>query len=114
MILRACATLLLFTLSPLALVSDARAEPPRISRPLPVPASGTSTAMPPLSTAAIDPTLTIGGKELKARQIETRLSVAVQVNGRSTYHFVVDSGADTSVGLGSLKASSCRWAVRSS
>jgi predicted aspartyl protease len=96
MILRACATLLLFTLSPLALVSDARAEPPRISRPLPVPL-GTSTAMPPLPTAAIDPTLTIGGKELKARQIETRLSVAVQVNGRGPYHFVVDSGADTSV-----------------
>ena len=40
---------------------------------------------------------TIGGKELKARQIETRLSVAVQVNGRGPYHFVVDSGADTSV-----------------
>ncbi len=32
--------------------------------------------------------------------VDTRLSVDVQVNGRGPYHFVVDSGADTSaVGL---------------
>ena len=36
-------------------------------------------------------------KDLKARKVETRLSVEVQVNGRGPYHFVVDSGADTSV-----------------
>jgi hypothetical protein len=51
--------------------------------------------MPP-ATAVIDPTLAIGGQEVKAREIETRLSVAVHINGRGPYHFVVDSGADTS------------------
>src|SRR5207253_10153284 len=47
-----------------------------------------------------DNTLAIGGKDVKARQIDTRLSVDVQLNGRRPYHLVVDSGADTSaVGL---------------
>jgi hypothetical protein len=37
---------------------------------------------------------------VKAREIETRLSVDVKVNGHGPYQFVVDSGADTSaVGL---------------
>jgi hypothetical protein len=37
---------------------------------------------------------------VKAREIDTRLSVDVHVNGRGPFHFVVDSGADTSaVGL---------------
>ena len=34
---------------------------------------------------------------MKAREVDTRLSVDVRVNGRGPYHFVVDSGADTSV-----------------
>ena len=96
MILRACATLLLFVLLPLALVGLARADPPRIARPVPV-APGAATAIPPLPPAVIDPTLAIGGEELKARKIETRLSVDVHINGLGPYHFVVDSGADTSV-----------------
>ena len=53
--------------------------------------------MPPLPPATIDETLAIGGEEVKARRVETRLTVAVQVNGRGPYQFVVDSGADTSV-----------------
>jgi predicted aspartyl protease len=53
--------------------------------------------MPPLSPAVIDPTLAIGGTDVKARTSETRLSVDVRINGRGPYHFVVDSGADTSV-----------------
>jgi hypothetical protein len=56
--------------------------------------------MPPLPPAEIDNKLSIGGDDIKARQQETRMTVEVQVNGRGPYHFVVDSGADTSaVGL---------------
>jgi predicted aspartyl protease len=37
---------------------------------------------------------------VKAKEVDTRLSVEVQVNGHGPYHFLVDSGADTSaVGL---------------
>jgi len=74
------------------------ALPPRISKPVPV--SPGPWTEPPLPPAVIDPTLAIGGKDLKARETETRLSVDVQINGRGPYRFVVDSGADTSaVGL---------------
>lgn len=73
-------------------------EPPRISKPRPAPA-GPSTVLP-LPPAIIDNNLEIGGNNVKAREIDTRLSVNVQVNGRGPYHFVVDSGADLSaVGL---------------
>ena len=57
--------------------------------------------MPGLPPAVIDPTLAIGGDDVNARKVETRMTVEVLVNGRGPYHFVVDSGADTSaVGLG--------------
>jgi hypothetical protein len=56
--------------------------------------------MPALPPADIDNKLAIGGDDINARKIETRMTVDVQVNGRGPYHFVVDSGADTSaVGL---------------
>lgn len=70
------------------------AEVPQISQP--TPAAPIASTIPPMSPAVIDPTLAIGGKDLKARETETRLSVEVKVNGRGPYHFVVDSGADTS------------------
>ncbi|HYJ81607.1 MAG TPA: aspartyl protease family protein [Allosphingosinicella sp.] len=70
-------------------------EPPRISRPRPAP-PGPST-LPPLPPAAIDESLAIGGDDIGARKVETRLSVEVRVNGQGPYQFVVDSGADTSV-----------------
>jgi predicted aspartyl protease len=74
------------------------AQAPRISKPKPAP-PGPST-MPPLTPADIDNKLAIGGDDINARKIETRMTVEVQVNGRGPYHFVVDSGADTSaVGL---------------
>jgi len=74
------------------------AEPAPVGRPVPV--TSPAPAMPPLPRAVIDPTLAIGGADLKAREIETRLSVDVNINGRGPYHFVVDSGADTTaVGL---------------
>lgn len=71
------------------------ATPPQIGKPRPAPA--TPSEVPPLPPAVIDNTLTIGGDDLKARQVDTRMTVEVHVNGRGPYHFVVDSGADTSV-----------------
>jgi hypothetical protein len=77
----------------------AGAEPPRISKPKPAPPNQPPN-VPPLPPAAFDPNLNIGGEDVKARKVETRLSVDVQVNGRGPYKFIVDSGADTSaVGL---------------
>lgn len=52
--------------------------------------------MPPLPPAVIDNKLAIGGDDINARKVETRMTVEVLVNGRGPYHFVVDSGADTS------------------
>jgi len=78
-----------------ALSADA---PPTIGKPRPAP-PGPST-MPPLRPAEIDDKLAIGGDDVNAKKVETRMTVEVQVNGRGPYHFVVDSGADTSaVGL---------------
>lgn len=53
--------------------------------------------MPPLPPAVIDNSLDIGGNDIDARKVRTRMTVAVQVNGHGPYRFVVDSGADTSV-----------------
>jgi predicted aspartyl protease len=71
------------------------AEPPRIGKPRPAPA--TPPSVPPLPPAYFDPSLAVGGQDVKAREIETRLSVDVLVNRRGPYRFIVDSGADTSV-----------------
>ena len=74
------------------------AQAPHISKPRPAPPTPPKIA--PLTPAVIDNTLAIGGDELKAREVDTRLSVEVNVNGRGPYRFIVDSGADTSaVGL---------------
>ena len=53
--------------------------------------------MLPLPPAYYDPTLDVGGEDVKARKVESRLTVQVLVNGRGPYNFIVDSGADTSV-----------------
>ena len=76
-------------------VCVAAAEPPRIRKPGPAPS--TPPNVPPLPPAVFDPTLDVGGQDLKARKVETRLTVQVLVNGRGPYNFIVDSGADTSV-----------------
>ena len=76
----------------------AAAAPPRISKPRPAPPIPPN--VPPLPPAVFDPTLAVGGEDVKARKVDTRLSVDVQVNGQGPYRFIVDSGADTSaVGL---------------
>jgi hypothetical protein len=83
---------------PVTGVAASAAEPPKISRPRPAPP--TPPDVPPLPPAVYDPTLAVGGEDVKARKVESRLSVEVQVNGRGPYKFIVDSGADTSaVGL---------------
>ena len=71
------------------------AQAPRITKPRPAPPTPPNVA--PLPPAVYDPTLQVGGEDVKARKIETRLSVDVHVNGRGPYKFIVDSGADTSV-----------------
>lgn len=95
-----CALILAFGLVLTAATRDVTAaEPPRISKPRPAPADQPPN-VPPLPPAVFDPNLDISGQEVKARKVETRLSVDVQVNGRGPYKFIVDSGADTSaVGL---------------
>lgn len=85
--------LMAFAASPSIALGDA--DPPKISKPRPAPA--TPPNVPPLPPAVFDPNLAVGGEDMKARLTETRLSVAVMVNGRGPYQFIVDSGADTSV-----------------
>jgi hypothetical protein len=92
--------LALTLLSGLLLAGPARdvataAEPPRIRKPQPAPA--TVPDVPPLPPAFFDPNLAVEGQDVKARKVETRLTVQVLVNGRGPYNFIVDSGADTSV-----------------
>jgi hypothetical protein len=72
------------------------AEPPKISKPTPAPPE-LKPDVPPLPPAQIDPSLAVGGKDVNAKKVETRLSVDVHVNGSGPYRFIVDSGADTSV-----------------
>jgi len=53
--------------------------------------------MPELPPARIDDTLAVGGQEIDARKLRTRMTVEVKVNDTGPYRFVVDSGADSSV-----------------
>ncbi len=76
-------------------VASTPADPPQIANPRPAPPTPPSVV--PLPPADFDSTLAVGGRDLKARDVDTRLNVDVSVNGRGPYRFVVDSGADTSV-----------------
>lgn len=69
------------------------AQAPKISKPIKVE----PTEMAPLPPAVIDNSLLIGGDDINAREVETRMTVEVHVNGKGPYQFLVDSGADTSV-----------------
>jgi len=69
------------------------AQAPKIQKPRVVP----TRPVPPPPTAVIDNKLIIGGEDIKARKVSTRMTVEVKVNGRGPYRFLVDSGADTSV-----------------
>lgn len=61
------------------------------------PADVPPSQMPPLPPAMIDNTLAIGGEDINARKVNTRMTVEVRVNGEGPYRFLVDSGADSSV-----------------
>ncbi len=70
------------------------AEPaPKIRRPVPT----TPREIPALPPAVIDNGLAIGGEDIDARKVNTRMTVEVHLNGKGPYRFLVDSGADTSV-----------------
>jgi hypothetical protein len=79
----------------LSAVATASADPPVIRKPMPAPNS--TPNVPPLPPAVFDNSLAIGGDDVKAKKVDTRLMVYVLINGRGPYRFVVDSGADTSV-----------------
>jgi len=81
------------TLSALAVAGAGAVQAPKINKPRPAPDS----KMPPLPPAVIDDRLIIGGEDINARKVSTRMTVEVRVNGQGPYHFLVDSGADTSV-----------------
>lgn len=95
---RRCGLVLAFGIMIATVAGDvaSAAEPPKIRKPQPPPPTAPEEVIP-LPPAEFDPTLAVGGEDLKARKIETRLSVAVFVNGRGPYQFIVDSGADSSV-----------------
>lgn len=57
----------------------------------------TIARMPTLPPAILDDALVIGGTEIDAKTLASRMTVAVKVNGSGPYRFVVDSGADSSV-----------------
>jgi len=65
-------------------------------QPSPSPAAQPPSLLPPLPPAVIDNTLQIGGADIAARKVESRMTVAVEVEGRGPFRFVVDSGADSS------------------
>lgn len=79
-----------------AVALGAAVAPPKISKPKPAPPPTPSEIMA-LPPAYFDPSLAVGGEDLKARKIETRLTVQVHINGTGPYNFIVDSGADSSV-----------------
>jgi hypothetical protein len=92
--IRRCCLSVMLGLTLAASAGDAvRAQSPPIRKPRPVP----PTEMPPLPPAVIDDALAIGGENINARKVNTRMTVEVRVNGRGPYRFLVDSGADTSV-----------------
>lgn len=74
-----------------AFIGSASASEP--AKPVHVPPS----KMPSLPPAVIDNTLAIGGEDINARKVNTRMTVEVRVNGQGPYRFLVDSGADSSV-----------------
>jgi len=73
--------------------------PPSCTAPAPVAASApiAPSGASNLRTATIDDCLTVKGRELAARMLDTRMSIGVEINGNGPFRFLVDSGADRSV-----------------
>src|SRR3954451_13129989 len=72
--------------------ASAAVDPPKGGKPIPAPPSA-PIQIAPLPPAQFDNKLAIGGDDINAKKVETRMSVEVQVNGRGPYHFLVDNGA---------------------
>lgn len=64
---------------------------------LPKPVRVDPAVMPSLPPAVIDDTLALGGENIDAKKVQSRMTIAVQINGTGPYRFVVDSGAGSSV-----------------
>ncbi len=79
------------------LAAAAPAQDAREKVNLPKPVRVPPAPMTPLPSAVIDDTLAIGGEDINARKVRSRMTIAVQINGTGPYRFVVDSGADSSV-----------------
>jgi predicted aspartyl protease len=77
----------------LTAIAGAALGAPKKGKPAPPPTPNVL----PLPPAVIDDSLAIGGEDINARKINTRMTVEVRVNGRGPYRFLVDSGADSSV-----------------
>lgn len=75
------------------------------------PAQARPHRLPALPPADVDHTLAVGGDDIAAKRTNTRMTVAVQIEGRGPYRFVVDSGADTSV-VGTRLANALKLPVR--
>ena len=88
-------TVLALGLTLSGIAAFAAAQAPQVGKPRPAP-PGPAT-MPALPLAVLDDSLAIGGEDIDARKIRSRMTVDVRVNGRGPYRFLVDSGADTSV-----------------
>ena len=82
----------LLVVSSLAVAETTEVEQRRVP-----PVDPAAARMPTPTTAQIDNTLAIGGEDIDARKVRSRMTVGVAVNGTGPYRFVVDSGADTSV-----------------
>lgn len=66
--------------------------------PVAIPSDPSSQpAVPFIPSATIDDTLEVAGESVAARQVRTRMTVGVLVNGQGPFRFMVDSGADRSV-----------------
>ena len=84
---------LVLALALMATAGGALAAPSKKAKQAPPPTPNVL----PLPPAVIDDSLAIGGEDINARKINTRMTVEVRVNGRGPYRFLVDSGADSSV-----------------
>ena len=88
---RSVHTIALSALLCISAAASAQVETPPQS---PDPADRRPPAIP---SAEFDETLAIGGEEIDARKLRSRMTVDVMVNGTGPHKFVVDSGADSSV-----------------
>lgn len=86
-------TAILLLLSPVGIQIANAQQRPELPKPVAVPPA----PMRSLPPAIIDDTLAIEGENIDARKVQSRMTIAVQINGTGPYRFVVDSGADSSV-----------------